>query len=80
MASLYANKKSEDLKKELETKENKFEILFKNFVDIHKKFFNEKILTPENKKIFEEKKGEFIDVANDYKKKGEELLVELKDK
>jgi hypothetical protein len=69
VASLFASKKSEDLKKELEKSENKLETLFKNFVNTQKKFFEEKVLTAENKKIFEEKKSDFLDLAKEYKAK-----------
>jgi SMC interacting uncharacterized protein involved in chromosome segregation len=80
MASLYASKKSEELKNELDKSENKLEILFKNFVDTHKKFLNEKILTEDNKKKFEEKKDKVLKIVDDYKDKAEDLMKELKDK
>lgn len=85
VASLYNKKKPEDLKKELKDAkaswESDLKVLFDNFVETHKNLLKDlewEIMSEKNKKLFEEKKAQLLEIAYDYRSKGNELLEELK--
>lgn len=87
VASLFNKKKPSDLKKELQKSkedwEGEFRVFVDNFILTHKNLFDTfktELLSEKNKKAFQEKKTELLQVVDVYKAQWEELLEELKGK
>lgn len=85
-AALFYNKKSpseinSELEKATKSGDDKIKVLFNNFIEIHKNLlhsFKTKLLTTENKEIFNEKKDELISLFWDFKNKAEKIFEEYK--
>lgn len=78
---LYNKKNPSEIKSELEQAKDSWEdnikVFFNNFIEIHKNLLDScksKVLTQENKLIFEKKKWELLKFAEDYKQKAEVLF------
>lgn len=87
IASMFSKKKWSDVKKELDkkdmTKEEKFKILFDNFVSTHENLLRsikEELTSEKNKALFNKKKAEFYALVDEYKVEWEKILEELKGK
>ena len=85
IASLYYKKKMEELKKELEKSrsewEGDFKVMLENFIETHTNLLEDlkaHIMTDKNKALFSEKKNEFLNIVDVYKKQWTELIEELK--
>ncbi|MDD5770515.1 MAG: hypothetical protein PHE25_06095, partial [Candidatus Gracilibacteria bacterium] len=85
-AALVYNKKTpQEIKTELEkasvSKERSCKVLFNNFLEIHKNLLEDlkaRIDTPKNREYFNNKKDEFLSLAEDYKIKAQEIAEEYK--
>jgi hypothetical protein len=83
IASSLDPKKKQKIKKLRAEGGDVLKFLFDDFVKTHKKLAEsakEEILSPENKKIFEEKKEELLKLAEKYKKEAEKIVKELQKK
>lgn len=85
IASLYNNKKSEELKSDLEKSklewEWEFKVLLNNFIDTHQNLLSDikaHIDTEKNRELFNTKKEELLKIIDSYKVQWLELLEELK--
>lgn len=85
VASLYGKKNPSDFKKDLEDKKAKgeweFKLMLDNFVETHSNLIEDmkvKILTDENKAMFNQKKDEILAIVDSYKDRWIELIEELK--
>lgn len=85
IASLYNNKKPEDLKSDLEKSkiewEWEFKVLLNNFIETHQNLLNDiktHVDTEKNRELFNEKKEELFKIIDSYKVQWLELLEELK--
>ena len=86
VATIFNEKKGEKVRAELkDAKDNGWDskkILVWNFIETHKNFLEdlkEKVLTDENREIFEAKVQEVKEVVKQYTKEGEKLIAELKE-
>lgn len=84
-ALLYNKKSPSEIKTELveanKTWEKSFKVLLNNFIEIHQNLLEEfktRILTEENKELFNEKKDELISILSDFKVKAEKIFEEYK--
>ncbi len=85
--ALYNKKKPTQLKKELENSRKEgewdFKVMLNNFIDTHSNLLEDlktHVLTEKNKKIFNDKKDELLEIVDVYKKQWLELTDELKTK
>ena len=83
ISSLYNKKKPGDLKKELKKskKDWDFRVMLEDFIDTHANMLDDlkkHVLTKENKKFYNEKKEELLDIVDIYKKQWLELADELR--
>lgn len=84
-ALLYNKKNPSEIKSELESARNSWEkdikVLFNNFIEIHKNLLEglkTRLLTEENKNLFHQKKDEFLQLSEEYRKKWQEIFEEYK--
>ena len=84
-ALLYNKKTPSQIKEEIETAKSSgdkdIKVLFNNFIEIHQNLLDTlktRLLTDENKELFNEKKDEFLNLAQDFKVKGESLVQEYR--
>lgn len=82
---LYNKKNPSEIKSELDSARNAWEkdckVLFNNFIEIHKNLLEglkARLLTEENKNLFHQKKDEFLQLSEEYRKKGQEIFEEYK--
>jgi cell shape-determining protein MreC len=87
VATLFSEKKwekvREDLKKVEGNNKKTKEIILNNFINTHQNLlesFKEQVLTEENKKLILKEIEKDTKIIKDYKKQGEHLLEELKEK
>lgn len=87
IASMFSKKKWSDIQKELDKKnisqEEKFKILFNNFVSTHENLLRsikEEVTSEKNKALFNEKKEQFYSLVDEYKVEWEKILEDLKGK
>lgn len=85
IASLYSNKKSEELKNDLEQSkkdwEGEFKVLLNNFIETHQNLINDiktHIDTEKNRELFNTTKEELFKIIDSYKVQWLALLEELK--
>lgn len=85
VASIYSKRNPSDFKKDLEDKKAKgeweFKLILNNFIEIHSNLIEDikvKILTDENKAMFNEKKDKILAIVDSYKDRWIELIEELK--
>lgn len=86
-ALLYNKKNPSEITSELQTAQDawqdKTKVFFDNFIEIHKNLLESlktNIFTQENKVLFEKKKEEFLQIADDYSKKAEGVFEEYRQK
>lgn len=87
VASHYNKKSPEQLKEDLKVARDEWkkdlDVYLTYFIETHKNLldnFKSEVFSEKNKELFNEKKQELFNLLDDYKIKGEELLVELRDK
>lgn len=83
IAMKFSKKNAQETKKAVEKNWSFFDAFVDNFIGIHKdifKFFEQKIATEENIKLFEEYKKKALDEVDNFKKEATLKIEELKEK